>query len=422
MFYAVIKQVEQGSIIQKIFRSMKELRDIVKAFDVATKAGKRTALATVVHVEGSSYRRPGARMLITEDGILTGAISGGCLEGDALRKALSAIESGQNKLVTYDTTDDDDIQFGVQLGCNGIVHILFEAIDTATPFHPLLLLQQVVQQAAPAVLVTLFSLTNRNGLQPGTVSLYTEEDRMFQPELEQLFQKSIYADAVEALAQQTSFIKIYETENRTVHGFVEYVKPVPSLVIAGAGNDAQPLMAMAAILGWNITVVDGRAAHATPQRFPNADAVIVTKSEAVLSNLQVNAQTVFVLMTHNYNYDVALLRQLLQQTKVPYIGVLGPKKKLQRMLNDLAQSGFAIKDEVLKKLFGPTGLDIGAETAEEIALSIMAEIKMVLEGRNGCSLRDKIESIHVPVMQVTSNQENETVVSFSIQENGPDEN
>src|SRR3954470_13188382 len=108
---------------------MKELRDIVKAFDAATRAGKRTALATVVHVEGSSYRRPGARMLVTEDGMLTGAISGGCLEGDALRRALSVIEQGQNKLITYDTTDDDDLQFGVQLGCNGIVHILFEPID-----------------------------------------------------------------------------------------------------------------------------------------------------------------------------------------------------------------------------------------------------------------------------------------------------
>src|SRR5215217_5253542 len=97
------------------------------------------------------------------------------------------------------------------------------------------------------------------------------------------------------------------------------------------------------------------------QRFPNADAVIVTKSETVLSHLHVHAQTVFVLMTHNYNYDVSLLRQLLQQTEVPYIGVLGPKKKLQRMLNDLAQSNFVVKDEVLKKLFGPTGLDMGAE-------------------------------------------------------------
>lgn len=401
---------------------MKELRDIVKAFDAATKSGKRTALATVVHVEGSSYRRPGARMLVTEDGILTGAISGGCLEGDALRKALSAIESGQNKLVTYDTTDEDDIKFGVQLGCNGIVHILFEPVDAAKPFHPLLLLQQTVQQAKPAVLVTLFSLANRNGLQPGTVLLYSEEDQTVQPEFKQLFQKSIYADASKAFAQQMSLIKEYEIENKPLHGFVEYVKPIPSLVIAGAGNDVQPLVQMAALLGWNITVVDGRATHATPKRFPNADEVIVAKSEALLSHIHVNAQTVFVLMTHNYNYDLALLRQLLQQPDVPYIGVLGPKKKLERMLSELAQSGLQVRHEVLKKLFGPTGLDIGAETAEEIALSIMAEIKMVLEGYNGRSLRDKKEAIHVPVVQLPINQENTGVVSLSLHEKEGDEN
>src|ERR1700716_4205359 len=107
---------------------MKELQDIIKTFEEAKHQGKKTALATVVHVEGSSYRRPGARMLVTEDGKLTGAISGGCLEGDALRKALLAINQQQNKLVIYDSTDEDDAKFGVQLGCNGIVYILFEPI------------------------------------------------------------------------------------------------------------------------------------------------------------------------------------------------------------------------------------------------------------------------------------------------------
>src|SRR6201991_4776826 len=98
---------------------MKEITDIIKSYELALSTGKKMALATVVHVEGSSYRRPGARMLVTDDGQLTGAISGGCLEGDALRKALLAISQQRNKLVVYDTTDDDDLQFGVQLGCNG---------------------------------------------------------------------------------------------------------------------------------------------------------------------------------------------------------------------------------------------------------------------------------------------------------------
>src|SRR3984957_5672988 len=152
---------------------MKEISDIVRAFDIAQSEGKRSALATVVHVEGSSYRRPGARMLVTEDGQLTGAISGGCLEGDALRKALFAINQQQNKLVTYDTTHEDDIQFGVQLGCNGIVHILFEPIDNIREFHPIRLLKELIGERRDAVLLTLFSL-DRLADQPGTALLYAD--------------------------------------------------------------------------------------------------------------------------------------------------------------------------------------------------------------------------------------------------------
>jgi xanthine dehydrogenase accessory factor len=395
---------------------MKELRDIVKAFDAATKAGKKTALATVVYVEGSSYRRPGARMLITEDGLLTGAISGGCLEGDALRKALAAMESGHNKLVTYDTTDDDDIQFGVQLGCNGIVHILFEPIDVENAIHPLHMLRHAALQETPAVLVTLFSLAHSNGPQPGTVLLYSGEIQTLQSQEAQLFQTVIYRDAAEALTQQTSFLKTYLADEKTVQGFVEYLKPAPALVIAGAGNDAQPVVQIAALLGWKITVVDGRATHATTQRFPNADSVIIAKGEAVLQHVPVTAQTIFVLMTHNYNYDLAVLRQLLQQNVVPYIGVLGPKKKLQRMLTDLEAGGLKPEHEDLKKLFGPMGLDIGAETAEEIAISIIAEIQMVLEKRNGRSLRDKRESIHAAPEVTASQIHTGTLASFASQE------
>src|SRR5437016_2241975 len=133
---------------------MKEVRDIINAFERARQQNKQAALATVVHVDGSSYRRPGARMLVTEDGEITGAVSGGCLEGDALRKALFAIHQQQNKLVTYDTTDEDDLSFGVQLGCNGIVHILFVPVDAAKQNNPVCLLKQVVNARKDVVLVT----------------------------------------------------------------------------------------------------------------------------------------------------------------------------------------------------------------------------------------------------------------------------
>src|SRR5205085_6370052 len=154
---------------------MKEITDIIKAYDEAIKTGKQSALATVVSVEGSSYRRPGARMLVTDDGMLTGAISGGCLEGDALRKALLVMQQQKPMLATYDTTDEDDAKLGVQLGCNGIVHILIEPINTADDNNPIELLKNVTAKRRNAVIATMFSLQNRKAEQPGTCMLLTEE-------------------------------------------------------------------------------------------------------------------------------------------------------------------------------------------------------------------------------------------------------
>ena len=147
---------------------MKEIRDIIHSFKEAIKAGKRTALATVVRVEGSSYRRPGARMLVTEDGQLTGAISGGCLEGDALRKALLAIHQRQNKLVTYDTRDEDAAELGVQLGCNGVVHILFEPIVPEQSGNPMELLERLLEERRHAALAVAFSIDHSVGRHPVT--------------------------------------------------------------------------------------------------------------------------------------------------------------------------------------------------------------------------------------------------------------
>src|SRR5687767_5811843 len=173
---------------------MKEIRDIIKAFDEAQKLGKQTALATVVHVEGSSYRRPGARMLVEDNGKLTGAISGGCLEGDALRKALLAINQNQNKLVTYNTLHDDDVELGVQLGCNGIVHILFEPIDPQQLGNPIDLLTKSVLKRKDTAIVTLFSLKNYQGFQPGTCFFFDGENDYSRVEDERL-QNAITKDA-----------------------------------------------------------------------------------------------------------------------------------------------------------------------------------------------------------------------------------
>lgn len=373
---------------------MKEIADIIEAYNVAVAAGKKMALATVVHVEGSSYRRPGARMLVTDDGNLTGAISGGCLEGDALRKALLVINQQQNKLVTYDTTDEDDAKFGVQLGCNGIVHILFEPIDPEKLNHPVNLLKEFSAKRQDGVLVTLFSLSSPQDAVAGTCLLILPEAVISGELTADQEDAEILEDANHALLTRKSFIKDYDFNGNTLSAFVEFIQPPVSLIIVGAGNDAFPMAAIANVLGWDTTIVDGRISHASAQRFPQATQIIVAKPEEVLSQLVIDGQTVFVLMTHNYNYDLALLKELVANKECRYIGSLGPKKKLERMIADLKEAGVNLTKAQLSKVYGPVGLDLGAETAEEIALSVTAEIKKVLSDNSGLSLREKQLPIH----------------------------
>jgi len=370
---------------------MKEIRDIIKAFDEAQKLGKQTALATVVHVEGSSYRRPGARMLIEDDGQLTGAISGGCLEGDALRKALLVMTEKRSRLVTYDTMDDDDAKFGVGLGCNGIIQVLIEPIDISNPDNPIQYLKKVNEKRQTAALVTLFSLQDRKGPQYGTCLLLKEDGGLVQhvPVLKEV----LLADANEVLINQNSSFKNYTSDDHNITAFIEVIKPPVSIIIIGAGNDVVPVVNMADILGWETTVVDGRANYAKQERFVSACQVLVAKPENVLEQITIDEHTVFLLMTHNYNYDMAMLRQLLGKN-VTYIGMLGPKKKRERMLNELKDEGSNFTEQQLSVLHSPVGLDIGAETSEEIALSILAEIKAMFANKDVQSLRKIKEVIH----------------------------
>lgn len=371
---------------------MKEIKNIITAYGKARQEGRNTALVTVVQLEGSSYRRPGARMLVTDEGEMTGAISGGCLEGDALRKALLVINQQQSRLVTYDTSDEDDVTIGVQLGCAGIIHVLMEPLDFNRP-NPMQLLEKIAAKRQKAVLVTLFNAGDKKGSQPGTCLLLEEDGSLSGDLADEALKKILQEDAKSAMRNGRSLSMKYETAAGSISAFLEVVIPAVSLVIIGAGNDAMPLVEMADTLGWEATVVDGRPSHAKAERFTAACQVLVSKPEKVLEQIPIDEQTVFVLMTHNYNYDLAMLRALLQ-TKARYIGALGPRKKLDRMLREIQEGGVKLTEEQLGRVFGPVGLEIGAETAEEIALSVLAEIKAVLAGKTGQSLREKQDEIH----------------------------
>ena len=362
---------------------MQEIAQIVKAYEIAHQQGKKSALATVVHVSGSSYRRPGARMLVTEDGMMTGAISGGCLEGDALRKAALAITQGKNKLVIYDTTDEEDAKLGIQLGCNGIVSILFEPIVDGSIHNPRQVLAEAIAKREPSLIFTLFSQVHLQQL--GTFNYAS---------LPALVRDLIKEDILEVTDSRKSLHKELVIEAATSQCLIEFIEPSISIVIVGAGNDAIPLAKMAAIVGWDISIVDGRITHANAQRFPAVTQIHVGKPQELFSQLSMDHRTAIVLMTHNYNYDLAML-ELLQGKEFGYLGLLGPASKREKMFDELRQKGIAFSESEMGKIFGPTGLNIGAETADEIALSICSEIMSFINHSSVISLRDKLDPIHV---------------------------
>ena len=362
---------------------MKELIDIVNAFDIATRLGKKTALATVVHVEGSSYRRPGARMLVTEDGQLTGAISGGCLEGDALRKAVLAITQEKTKLVIYDTTDEDDARIGIQLGCNGIVSILFEPINMANSQHPIQIIRSIINQRKPAVLITGYSLNKQEHW--GTINLPVDNKTL---------NEQFEALTNQALETGNSLHEIITMDDNKQQFLLAYYYPPIKLIIVGAGNDAIPLSVIAQTLGWTTIVIDGRPSHATSARFPDAQKILVGKATELMIQEEIDERTALVLMTHNYQYDKAILEIAMQKNGLSYIGILGPASKRDRMLSEINATGSNCSTGLMQNIYGPTGLDLGAETANEIALSISAEIMAVLQQKNPIHLREKEQPIH----------------------------
>jgi len=372
---------------------MKEISEIISAYQVASRHKKRLALATLVHLNGSSYRRPGARMIVDEEGQLTGAISGGCLEGDALRKAVYCIHTQQPKLVIYDTSDEEDATIGVQLGCAGIIQVLFEPINENDPNNPVELLKKAISKRQNAVLVTFYGPDLKPDQPIGTCLLWEDSGNVIDNSGFKHLPPALSADIKASMALKKSSFKNYKHNDLNINAFISFITPPVSLIIIGAGNDAIPLQHIAETLGWQVTIVDGRHTYAKIERFSSACQIIVSKPEKVLEQIQVDEKTVFVLMTHNYNYDYAMLKALLSKN-VPYVGALGPKKKLDNMVKDLQQEGLHLTELQKSILYGPVGLEIGAETPAEIALSISAEILAVLNEKKGGFLRNLPAEIH----------------------------
>lgn len=360
-----------------------EFRNLIAAYERTDFSVRKAALATVVRVQGSAYRRPGARMFITDDGQWTGAVSGGCLEGDALRQAREVMRAAQPRVVTYDTTNDEENAFGIGLGCNGIIDILIEPIRPDDSRNPLALLGRLVTDRRPTAMATVVAAPEPERVGQRLILDAHGEAHSTVPDRN--FAEKLHGLAEEALATERSSLN--EIDGASV--FVEALIPDLQLVIFGAGYDVLPLVAQAKLLGWGVTVTDDCIAHLSPKKFAACDAMIYSPREEVMAKLTPDRRTAAVLMTHNFRYDEAVLPGLLE-TEIPYIGILGPKKRGDKLVEALG----GVRPTDRARLHSPIGLDLGAETPEEIALSVVAEIQAHFNRRDGRMLKLRNAPIH----------------------------
>jgi len=370
---------------------MKTIQAIVELASAAS-VGEVLAMATVMKVRGSAYRRPGARMLVNAAGKSAGMISGGCLENDVRERAAVVMATGKPVLVTYDSTAPEDIVFGLGLGCNGIVQILIEPLTAGDETGLLAFLTACVARRQMGRIATIFHSENA----PLAARILRWPDgRLTSTCTDSAVTAALVHSLRENAARRNAVRNITLPDATTAGVLIETVAPPLPLTIFGAGDDAIPLAQMAKLLGWHVTVIDARPAYAAPGRFPTADAVHCLRPEALPTSQQVvfPPESMIMIMTHNFTHDLALLRVLAPRSP-RYIGILGPKSRTQRLLDDLAEDGVTFSEETLARLHGPAGLDIGAETPEEIAVSIIGEMQAVLSQRQGGALRDRNAPIH----------------------------
>jgi len=359
---------------------MKEIKAILKAYDQMG-GTQEAALATVVRVEGSSYRRTGARMLVMEDGNWIGGISGGCLEGDALRKAKLAMFQDKPSLVTYDTTDEDAQQIGVGLGCNGIIDVLIAPLDNE-PGNPLEILRQCTDKRQPCILLTI---VQNDG---GPEALYP--GRMLQAEQlpTGLPVEGLLADIEHVKARQKSVSRRYTLPSGgQLSVFIEFLPPTLRLLLFGGHYDVFPMAQLGKDLGRHITV------YANPHKLSRAIFQQADEIKPKDAPVEIDNYTACVLMAHDYKTDLNNLRRLLS-TDVPYIGLLGPRQRTDKMLDELAAEGITLSERDHERLHSPVGLDIGALSPEEIALSVLAEIRACFSEREGGFLKWRGGTIH----------------------------
>ena len=370
---------------------MKEIKAIIKAYDEADKTSVGLALATVVRVEGSSYRRTGARMLIMDNGVWVGGISGGCLEGDALKRAQLAIRKSTPTLITYDTTEDDPYQIGVGLGCNGVIDVLLTPLNADNKNNPVEILKRCVEASREThVLITITKLSgNWKNVSEGEVIKYIDASSLGVLGYDLMAQELNKAISEQILVGHSAPCYLEMEDSCGLGCFIEILPPEINMILMGHQYDVYPLSRLIKEMGWRLTIV------AEPQKInPH---IITIADETVppvnFSNVFVDNYTAIILMAHDYKTDKNNLPKALS-TVAPYIGMLGPRVRSEKIWRELTEEGKIGPSENMDRIHAPVGLDIGAVTPEEIALSLIAEVKAALSGRDGTFLRLRTTVIH----------------------------
>lgn len=348
-----------------------------------------TVLATVVDVEGSAYRRPGAKMAIFRDGTTLGAVTAGCLEGPVVDIATEVIEDGRPRVETFDLTDDD--QWGLGLGCNGIVDILFEPVDDAivaaiealeagTPA----VTYTVVESAVASIDVGANAVTERDGSRID--SMETGAQRLPDSVLANVGSVREHVEIGEAATVDVP------TTDGDLRLFVDSLEPAPRLVLFGTQHDVRPVGKLAREAGFEVVAASARGARADSDEFPYAHTVVTTRPAEIAA--VVDSRTYVVLMSHNLLDDALALESLLMDTSVPYVGLMGPRGRFDEIRQTLAEDGTELTRDQIARVSTPVGLDLGGGEPMQIALSIVSEVLAVSNDRTGGPLGDRDGPIH----------------------------
>ena len=354
---------------------MHELQEIIKAFEVNQQQGENTFLATIVNSFGSTYRQKGAKMLITETGEIVGTLSGGCVENDIFQYTKQI--SDEPLLISYDATSEEDLIWGFGLGCNGAVQILLEKLDYSWKLSPLNLINECQTNKKHGAIATIFEIEGEIDVKLGSRFFVYPDNTTHTDIQEQNLKKAITDDTISAKNTRQSTVNKYQSSLGSVDVFIEVITPPLSLIIFGAGRDVLPVAKLAKAIGWQVTVVDCRAQEKTYQRFAFADKIILTRRDIISQQISVEENDVAVVMTHNYFDDYNIIKFLLP-TKISYLGVMGSKNRIAKIIEDLNPT-----KTQLEKLYSPIGLD-----------SIISEIQAVSSKRNASFLKYRSQPLH----------------------------